>query len=57
MDFSVCALEEPVAPPQPSRPVLPPRRMMISPGSEVYLITSFLGAAPITAPISILLAA
>ena len=51
-DFSVCFLEEPVAPPMPSRPVLPPRRMMISPGSLLLRITSARLAAPITAPIS-----
>ena len=38
-------MEEPVAPPQPSRPVRPPYNTMISPGSEVSLITFFLGAA------------
>ena len=53
MDSSVWTLEDPVAPPQPSRPVLPPSRTMISPGSEVSLTTFFLGAAPMTAPISI----
>ena len=53
MDSSVCTLEEPVAPPQPSRPVRPPNKMMISPGSEFSLITALLGAAPNTAPISI----
>ena len=56
MDSSVCTLEDPVAPPQPSRPVRPPRRMMISPGSDVSRMTARLGAAPRTAPISILLA-
>ena len=49
----LCALEEPVAPPHPSLPVRPPIRIIISPGSEFSLITFFLGAAPITAPISI----
>ena len=34
-------------------PVRPPRRMMISPGSEFSRMTARLGAAPITAPISI----
>ena len=53
MEDVVCALEEPVAPPQPSRPVRPPSRMMISPGSEVRRCTARLGAAPRTAPISI----
>ena len=52
MEASVCTFEEPVAPPMPSRPVRPPSRMMISPGSDVSLFTSFLGAAPMTAPIS-----
>ena len=52
IDSSVCTLEEPVAPPHPSRPVLPPRRMMISPGSEFSRMTARLGAAPNTAPIS-----
>ena len=56
MDASVCTLEEPVAPPIPSRPVRPPRRMITSPGSDVSRITFFLGAAAITAPISILFA-
>ena len=50
---AVYPFEEPVAPPQPSRPVRPPRRIIISPGSEVSLITLLLGAAAITAPISI----
>ena len=53
MDSSVWTLEEPVAPPQPSLPVRPPSRMMISPGSDVSRITARLGAAPRTAPISI----
>ena len=56
MEVVVCTLDEPVAPPQPSRPVLPPSRMMISPGSEFSRMTFFLGAAPMTAPISILFA-
>ncbi len=53
MDSVVCALDEPVAPPQPSLPVRPPIRIMISPGSEFSRITFLRGAAPITAPISI----
>ena len=53
MEDSVCALEEPVAPPQPSRPVRPPSNIIMSPGSEFNLFTHLLGAAPITAPISI----
>ena len=53
---SVCTLEDPVAPPQPSRPVRPPNKIITSSGSEFSRITFFLGAAPITAPISILLA-
>ncbi len=55
-DAVVCTLEEPVAPPQPSRPVRPPSRMMMSPGSELSRITPALGAAAMTAPISILFA-
>ena len=53
IEHSVCTLEEPVAPPHPSRPVLPPSKIITSSGSEVSRITFFLGAAPITAPISI----
>ena len=53
MDCVVCALEDPVAPPMPSRPVLPPSKMIWSPGSLFSRITFFLGAAPMTAPISI----
>ena len=56
MESVLCTLLEPVAPPIPSLPVLPPRSTMISPGSEVFLITFSLFAAPITAPISILFA-
>ena len=56
MDSVVCTFEEPVAPPQPSRPVRPPSKIIISPGSEVSLFTALLGAAAITAPISILFA-
>ena len=51
-DSSVCFLEEPVAPPQPSRPVLPPSRMTMSPGSGTSRMTFSSGAAPTTAPIS-----
>ena len=55
-DSSVCSLDDPVAPPQPSLPVLPPTSTMMSPGSELSLFTFFLGAAAMTAPISILFA-
>ena len=56
MDLSVWDLDEPVAPPQPSLPVLPPIKMIRSPVFGFFLITfSFLTAA-ITAPISILFA-
>ena len=48
-----CALEEPVAPPQPSRPVLPPSRITMSPAAGVSRRTFARGAAPTTAPISI----
>ena len=51
-DSSVCDLEEPVAPPQPSRPVLPPRRMTLSPGAGTSRRTFSAGVAAITAPIS-----
>ena len=50
-------LEEPVAPPQPSRPVRPPSSTMTSPGAGTSRRTFFAGAAPTTAPISIRLAA
>ena len=56
-DLEVCDLEEPVAPPQPSRPVAPPSRMTISPGSGRSRRTFSAGAAAMTAPISIRLAA
>ena len=51
-DSMVWDLEEPVAPPQPSRPVLPPRRMTISPGTGASRRMLLAGAAPRTAPIS-----
>ena len=50
-------LEEPVAPPQPSRPVRPPRRITTSPGAGRSRRTLAAGAAAITAPISMRLAA
>ena len=52
MDSEVWALEEPVAPPQPSRPVRPPSRTMTSPGTGTSRTTFSLGEAPTTAPIS-----
>ena len=55
-ECSVCDFEEPVAPPQPSRPVLPPSSITMSPGAGLSLLTLLAGAAPTTAPISILLA-
>ena len=54
--MELCALEEPVAPPQPSLPVLPPSRIITSPFSGRSRFTFSLGEAPITAPISIRLA-
>ena len=51
-DSSVCDFEEPVAPPQPSRPVLPPRRMTRSPGDGTSRRTFSAGVAAMTAPIS-----
>ena len=47
------ALEEPVAPPMPSRPVRPPSRTMTSPGAGHSRRTWEAGVAPTTAPISI----
>ena len=52
----VCDLEEPVAPPQPSLPVFPPRSRTTSPFTGLSLITFSAGAAATTAPTSILLA-
>jgi hypothetical protein len=48
----VCSLDEPVAPPTPSRPVRPPMRRMTSPGAGVPRKTWERGAAATTAPIS-----
>ena len=56
MDFSVCSFDEPVAPPTPSLPVLPPINTIISHDYGCLRITFSAGAAPITAPTSILLA-
>ena len=56
IEFSVCSLDEPVAPPKPSLPVLPPKRITTSPFLGSSLTTFSLGAAAITAPTSILLA-
>lgn len=42
----------PVAPPQPSRPVRPPRRITTSPGAGCSRRTFSSGTAPSTAPIS-----
>ena len=55
-DSLVWAFDEPVAPPQPSRPVFPPNRITLSPGVGMVLITFLLGAAPTNAPISYLFA-
>ena len=49
-DWSVCDFDEPVAPPQPSRPVRPPSRITMSPGTGRSRTTCAAGAAPITAP-------
>ena len=51
-DSSVCSFDEPVAPPQPSRPVRPPTRTMISPAAGRSRTTFSFGAAAMTAPIS-----
>ena len=55
-ESTVCSLEEPVAPPQPSRPVLPPKSTTMSPAAGRSRRTALRGAAPITPPISIRLA-
>ncbi len=57
MDVALCAFDEPVAPPMPSRPVRPPRSTTTSPGAGVSRRTSLAGVAPTTAPISMRLAA
>ena len=54
---TLCTLELPVAPPQPSRPVRPPKRIITSPGWGCSRRTLRSGAAPTTAPISRRLAA
>ena len=51
-DSSVCSLDEPVAPPIPSRPVLPPSRRTMSPGTGDSLRTLSAFTAPTTAPTS-----
>ncbi len=56
-DSSLCAFNEPVAPPMPSRPVRPPRSTITSPGAGVSRRTWSAGVAPTTAPISMRLAA
>ena len=56
-ECAVCDLLEPVAPPQPSRPVRPPSSTTQSPGAGVSRRTFSAGAAPTTAPISMRLAA
>ena len=60
LDFSddsvVCSLDEPVAPPIPSLPVLPPSKITTSPFLGFSLIIFSAGAAPTTSPSSILLA-
>ena len=56
IDSSVCSFDEPVAPPIPSLPVLPPKRITKSEAFGSSLTTFSFGAAAITAPTSILLA-
>ena len=48
--------DEPVAPPIPSLPVLPPSKTIMSPSLGSILFTFSRGQAAITAPVSILLA-
>ena len=55
-DLTSWAFDEPVAPPQPSRPVLPPKSITISLSMGLSLRTFSMGAAAITAPTSILFA-
>jgi phosphoribosylformylglycinamidine synthase len=55
-DSPVCTLEEPVAPPMPSRPVFPPTRSTMSPASGSSRRTQASGTAPATAPSSMRLA-
>ena len=56
IEEAVWDLDEPVAPPHPSRPVLPPRRITTSPAAGVSRRTFAAGAAPMTAPSSMCLA-
>ena len=49
-DCVLWLLEDPVAPPMPSRPVRPPRRMTTSPGAGRSRRTFSAGAAATTAP-------
>ena len=49
---SECSLEEPVAPPMPSRPVRPPNISTTSPGTGRSRLTSAARTAPATAPTS-----
>ena len=56
MEETLCDFDEPVAPPMPSRPVLPPISTTISPGTGGRRFTFSAGAAPTTAPSSICLA-
>ena len=48
----LCDFEEPVAPPQPSRPVRPPNKITTSSGSGLIRTTFSSGAAAMTAPTS-----
>ena len=56
VDFSVCSFDDPVAPPIPSLPVLPPSNITTSSFSGLSLLIFSAGAAPTTTPSSILLA-
>ena len=49
-DFLLWLLEDPVAPPMPSRPVRPPSRITTSPGAGRSRRTWLAGAAATTAP-------
>ena len=56
IEVSSCSLEEPVAPPTPSRPVAPPSKITMSPFCGFSRFTQVLGTAPTTKPTSILFA-
>ena len=56
IEETLCDFDDPVAPPIPSLPVLPPSKIITSPSIGSILFTFSRGAAAITAPVSILFA-